>query len=169
MKYQFNPVHQREYRIRYLCQVLAVSTSSKVAKNRSCVAMRRPQLQTRSTGAGFAQPEPQLAKDSLALAHTQLGPLLVAKRGRLARPRLVAQACEAMGLEARHPALHRPPVFPNNSATCWQRRPLATNSNPCKRWSYRDPSDRAISCWMASRMTSASAISSVLMTAPPHW
>jgi hypothetical protein len=42
----------------------------------------------------------------------QRRPLLGVQRGRPTRTHPVAQACQSMGFESPHPALHRPPIFP---------------------------------------------------------
>ena len=98
----------------------------------------------------------------------QSRPLLGIQRGRPTRTRPVVQAGQSMGFESRHPALHRSSIFPKQFGDLLAAVAAGDQQHPCSRWSYRDSSDRAISCWMASRMTSASVISSFLMTAPPH-
>jgi hypothetical protein len=145
-------------------------------------------------GSGFAQPDPHLAEDTLALAHLQSHPIAPAKRRREqravsqmtditkrlwvasqvrpqrrplrgiqpgwpTRPRSVTQAGQSMGFEARHPALQRSSIFPKQVVDLLATVAADDQQQPVQPIGVRDSLNRAISCWMARRITPASAIS----------
>ena len=76
---------------------------------------RYPVAQAQMRREQLAVPQMTGMTEGLRLASQvtpQCHPLLGVQRGWPPRPRPIAQACQSMGFESRHPALHRPRIFP---------------------------------------------------------
>jgi hypothetical protein len=73
-----------------------------------------------------------------------------------------------MGFKVPNPVLLRGSIFPKQFGDLLVTMSDADQQEPVQPMLDRNSLDQAIPCWMIKRMTSASAISSALMTGPPQ-